>query len=541
MRVAGRAAGWAAAALLCAAGPIRADASDLGRIDFPTSGSAEAQKHFLRGALLLHSFEFDDAAEEFRQAQKIEPGFAMAYWGEAMTYNHPLWMEQDRDAAVAALKRLAPTPEARLSKAPTDREKGYLSAVEALYGEGDKAARDLAYADAMHRLHEKYPDDLDAASFYALALLGTCEGKRDVATYMRAAAIAEEVFAKNPLHPGAVHYLIHCYDDPVHAPLGMRAARVYAKIAPAAGHALHMPSHIFFASGLWEDAASSNSAAWKASLDRAERKKLGPDEHNDHALFWLEYAQLQMGQYAEARKTLATMESDARASDSKRTRGHLVWMRAAYLIETRQWNGDVARMAVRSDDLSQHGIALFVDGLRAVETGDRVAANKALAELKDSSGGGEGHAHGGAASYAMSRANNADPVLAKELEARILFAQGERGQALALAKEAAAAEDAMSFDFGPPPIAKPTHELLGEMLLASSRPADAKKEFEASLALAPGRALSLLGLARSAAASGDKAAAQEAFAKLRYNWRRADADIPERNEIQTSGSQVATR
>jgi hypothetical protein len=521
------------AILLCA--PLRADAGDLGRIDFPTSGSPAAQAHFLRGALLLHSFEFDDAAGEFREAERIEPGFAMAYWGEAMTYNHPLWMEQDQGGALEALKKLAPTREERLAKAPTDREKGYLSAVEVLYGEGDKPSRDRAYAQAMERLSEKYPDDLDAASFHALALLGTCEGKRDVATYMKAAAIAEEVFARNPIHPGAVHYLIHCYDDPVHAPLGMRAARVYAKIAPAAGHALHMPSHIFFAAGMWEAAAASNTAAWNASLERARRKKLGPDEHNDHALFWLEYAQLQMGQYAEARKTLATMEADTRESGSKRTRGHLVWMRAAYLIETRQWNGDVARMPVRSEDLSQHGVALFVDGLRAVETGDFLAAEKTLAELKETSGGGEAHAHGGG-SYAMSRAGNADPLFAKELEARILFARGEKERALALAKEAAASEDAMSFDFGPPPVAKPTHELLGEMLLASSRPADARKEFEASLASGPGRALSLLGLARAATQMGDADGSRQAYATLGKNWRHADANLPEKNEAATHAS-----
>ncbi|HEX7251656.1 MAG TPA: hypothetical protein VF376_02160, partial [Thermoanaerobaculia bacterium] len=311
------------AILLCARLP--AESGDLGRIDFPTSASPAAQAHFLRGALLLHSFEFDDAADEFREAEKIEPGFAMAYWGEAMTFNHPLWMEQNREEALEALQKLAPTREERLAKAPTEREKGYLSAVEILYGEGDKPFRDRAYAEAMQRLHEKYPDDLDAASLYALALLGTCEGKRDVATYMKAAAIAEEVFARNPQHPGAVHYLIHCYDDPVHAPLGMRAARVYAKIAPSAGHALHMPSHIFFAAGMWEEAAASNTAAWNASLDRAKKKKLGPDEHNDHAIFWLEYAQLQMGRYAEARKTLATMEADARENESKRTRGNLIW------------------------------------------------------------------------------------------------------------------------------------------------------------------------------------------------------------------------
>jgi hypothetical protein len=516
---------------LLLAGVLRAQAGDLGRIDFPTSGSPAAQAHFLRGALLLHSFEYDDAADEFRAAQKLEPGFVMAYWGEAMTYNHPLWMQEDRDAAVAALKKLAPTREGRLSKALTDREKQYLSAVEVLYGDGDKPSRDRAYAEAMRRLHEKFPADLDAASLYALSLLGTCEGKRDPATYMKAAAVAEDVFAKNPLHPGAVHYLIHCYDDPIHAPLGMRAARVYAKIAPAAGHALHMPSHIFFASGLWEEAAASNTAAWRASLDRAEKKKLGPDDHNDHALFWLEYAQLQMGRYADARKTLATMEGDAAKSGSKRTRGHLVWMRAAYLIETRRWNGDAAKLSVKTDDLSQHGLALFVEGMRMIETGDRAGAEKALGELQASSGGGAAHAHGGAASYAMSRAGNADPVLAKELEARILFFGGEKDRALALAKDAAAAEDAMSFDFGPPSVAKPAHELLGEMLLASDRPADARREFEASLALGPGRALSLLGLARAAAKAGDADGSRQAYAALESHWRQADADLAEKREV----------
>ncbi len=509
---------------------LGAQSGDLGRIDFATSGSPQAQKHFLRGALLLHSFEYDDAAEEFRAAQKIEPGFAMAYWGEAMTYNHPLWMQQDSDAARAALKRLAPTPEARLAKAPTDREKGYLSAVEALYGEGDKAARDLAYAEAMRRLHEKYPDDLDAASLYALALLGTCEGKRDYAVYMRAAAILEDVFAQNPLHPGAVHYLIHCYDDPIHAPLGMRAARVYAKIAPAAGHALHMPSHIFFASGMWKEAAASNTAAWKASLDRAERKKLGPDEHNDHALFWLEYAQLQLGRYADARKTLATMEADVRASGSVRTRGHVVMMKAAYLIGTRRWSSDAAGITVKTEDLPPmaRGLDLFVEGMRSIETGDGAGAQRALDELK--SGAGE-PGHGGTRSYGMPHAASVDPVLAKELESKILLARGEKDRAVALAKEAAAEEDAMSFEFGPPAIAKPAHELLGEMLFSAGRAAEAQKEFEASLSRAPGRALSLLGLARAAAQAGDTETARRAYGELARNWSRADPELPERVEV----------
>jgi tetratricopeptide (TPR) repeat protein len=521
--------------------PASAQSGDLGRIDFPTSGSAEAQKHFLRGALLLHSFEFEDAAEEFRAAQKIEPGFAMAYWGEAETKNHPLWMERDRNAALEALKRLGPTPEARRAKAPTEREKGYLDAAEALYGEGEKADRDLAYAESMRRLHEKYPDDLDAASFYALSLLGTTEGKRDIPTYMKAAGIAEEVFAKNPLHPGAVHYLIHCYDDPVHAPLGMRVARVYAKIAPAAGHALHMPSHIFFASGMWEEAAASNAAAWKASLERAQRKSLGPDDHNYHALLWLEYANLELGRYADARRALALIEKDAAEAKSTRARSHLAMMRAAYLVETRQWDGEAARLTVATEDLPQKGLALFVEGARALERGDRAAAEKALADLQAAAKAKAEAPHSSTGmSYMMHRSSGADSVMARELEAKILFARGETDRALALAREAASSEDALSFEFGPPVVVKPAHELLAEMLLDAKRAADARKEFETTLSKTPGRALALLGLARSASQSGDATAARQAYAELVRIWSRADPDLPERREIAATGAVAAT-
>src|SRR5712692_5004514 len=180
----------------------------LGRIAFPTSGPAEAQKHFVRGVLFLHSFEYRAAREEFLSSQKLAPAFAMAYWGEAMTYNEPVWFAQDLNSARAALKRLP-------ANAPTERERAYLAAVEILYGEGTKEHRDFEYATAMRRLHEKYPDDHEAAAFYALSLLGTCHRGRDVRTYMKAAAIAEAVLEKNPEHPGALHYAIHSYDDPI--------------------------------------------------------------------------------------------------------------------------------------------------------------------------------------------------------------------------------------------------------------------------------------------------------------------------------------
>jgi tetratricopeptide (TPR) repeat protein len=500
----------------------------LGRTDFPASGSAAAMPHFLRGLLLLHSFEYADAAEEFREAGRLDPGFAMAFWGEAMTYNHPLWMERNRDAAVRALERLAPTRAERRAMAPTEREKLYLDAVEELYAEGDKVDRDRAYAEAMRGLHEKNPDDLDAAAFYALALLGTCEDKRDVATYMQAAAVLEDVFAKNPQHPGAAHYLIHCYDDPVHAPLGMRPALVYASIAPSAVHALHMPSHIFFASGMWEASVASNEASWKASVERAARKGLGAGDHSFHALSWLEYAYLQLGRWREARADLATMQTDAEAAAGERTATSLSFMRAAWIVETRRCDGGVLPPASATAPRDH-----FVRGMCALGSGDRASAQAELDALRIAAPAGEDrHGHGTpAAAYAGKGGAAVGRVLALELEALMALARGETDVAAARALDAVSAEDAMSFEFGPPVVVKPAHELSGEILLAASRPSEARREFEASLARNPGRALSLLGLARAQVAAGDTAEGRQVYARLAAQWTRADADLPWRSEV----------
>ena len=280
----------AAALLLTALSPR---AQELGVIDFPTSGSAQAQPLFVKGVLLMHSFEYDDAREAFIEAEKADPSFAMAYWGEAMTFNHPVWQRTSPDLAKAALNKLAPTADARRAKAPTEKEKDWIGAVEKLYGSGDKLARDLAYADSMKRMSEKYPNDDEVKAFYALALLGTSHNGRDVAIYMRAAALVEQVYAKNPQHPGAAHYLIHAYDDPIHAPLGLRYADAYSKIAPSASHALHMPSHIYVALGMWDESASINERSVKAADARREAKKLDVDQRGFHALLWLVYTYTQ--------------------------------------------------------------------------------------------------------------------------------------------------------------------------------------------------------------------------------------------------------
>jgi tetratricopeptide (TPR) repeat protein len=463
----------------------------LGTIEFKTSGAPDAQKEFLHGVLLLHSFEYPDARASFIKAEQLDPNFAMAYWGEAMTYNHPIWMERDRSNAIAALNKLAPTREQRLQKAPTQREKDFLNAVEILFEDGVKKERDLAYAHAMEQMYRKYPDDLEAASFYALALLGSSENSRNVPTYMKAAAVAEEVFAKNPQHPGAVHYLIHSYDDPVHAPLGLRAARVYAKIAPSAVHALHMPSHIFLALGMWDDVESCNDASWKASKFSSY-----------HAAHWLEYAYLQKGKFAEARELLNKVQSQT--TSSANYSWYVPAMRSAYVIETQTKFSDLAGSpVVPSGDSFAYGVAdIFAAGLSAIhekKIDDAIKYHSDILKAIGSTDNSEPQkAECKAHASNMSPAENlAVQIMEKELQAAIWNAQGKKEDAIRLLKEATAVEDSMTFEFGPPLPVKPSHEMFAEFLLEAGKYKEAQDEFNKALARAPNRTLSVRGLAEA--------------------------------------------
>jgi tetratricopeptide (TPR) repeat protein len=518
--------------------------SELGTIDFPTSGSPAAQPAFVKGVLLLHSFEYDDAKEAFLEAQQADPDFAMAYWGEAMTYNHPVWQQAAPDLAKAALARLAPTADARLAKAPTPKEKDWLASLDNLYGNGDKLARDLAYAESMRRMHDKYPADDEVTAFYALALLGTSHKGRDLSIYMRAAALVEQVYARNPRHPGAAHYLIHSYDDPIHAPLGLRFADAYSKIAPAASHALHMPSHIYFALGMWDEANAVNERSYQAADARVARKGLGVDDRGFHALLWALYGYLQQGRQQDARGILTQIEADAAKSGSVRTRSHLALARAAWLVETRKWTE--AKPPVPATGLGADAVAadLFAGGFAALRSGNRSAANTALQAMAALAGDApiDGHAvHSGAQPVVQPQTGlpsaggggdkRVPAVMAQQLEAALLFTEGRREEAMVLARQAAVVEDSLSFEFGPPIPVKPAHELAGEMLMDLRRPKEAMQEFDAALKRAPKRALSLLGLARAATAARDQATAQRAHAELRQVWRKADKSLPELKEL----------
>ena len=462
----------------------------LGHIDFPTSTLSEpAQRWFLRGALLLHNFEYEDAKEAFQQAQSLDSNFAMAYWGEAMTENHPLWLEQDSAEAQAILNRLGPTLEDRLAKAPTQREKGYLQAVERLYGDGDKLTRDIAYAKAMRQLSKEFPKDLEAQAFYALALLGTRQGKRDFRTYMKAAAIGEEIFRKNPRHPGAVHYLIHCYDDPIHAPLGLRVAKVYSALAPAAAHAQHMPSHIFMSLGMWDEVVKANEASWDSSEARIKRKGLTHEERPYHTLHWLAYGYLQQGRAKEAKALLDIIAEDAQATPSSYVRGYEASMGATYTIEAREW--DVGRLGEDRAGIRFTSAAgeLFAIGMSGIKLQQVEVSQKALTELRTLLESTE--------SSPGSNDRLAGSIMAKELEGLLVLQAGEKEKALQLLQTATKMEDRLPYAYGPPFPIKPAHELFGEILLEFDQKKKAKREFKLALDRAPRRALSLEGLEKS--------------------------------------------
>jgi tetratricopeptide (TPR) repeat protein len=492
-------------------------AQQLGTINFPTSAPAAAQAAFARGVLFLHSFEYESAATAFRESQRVAPGFALAYWGEAMTYTHPVWNEQDAGRARGVLARLGSTAAARRAKAPTVREQMYLDAVDALYGEGSKPRRDTLYANAMERLAAAFPDDDEAQAFYALALLGLSQGVRDVPTYMRAGAIAEEVLRRNADHPGGAHYTIHAFDDPIHAPLGLRAARLYSKIAPAAPHAQHMTTHIFVAMGMWDDVVSQNIVAAGHDHDQWQA---------GHYTAWLGYGYAQQGRMDEARRHLETVRANFHRTSRRGEDPSLLSMRAQYLINSERWTDPIASWQLEAPGAGVVALAMdaFASAYVAIRTGKRLRAEQFLAELMQLQ-------RRATVDDAYSSNRSVPGILERQLQALVMLESGKRTEALAALNEAAGLEDAIPLEFGPPDVVKPTHELLGEVLLGFGQAAEAQREFVRALALAPGRARSLAGLGRAALAAGDSTVARKALADLKRAWHSADASMPEVAEL----------
>lgn len=511
--------------VLSLATPASAQLENVGNLSFPTSGSADAQRHFLRGVAILHSFGWKQAIAEFQLAQKAQPGFAMAYWGETLCYNHPLNSQMDPKDPRGVLARLGPDRAARAAKAPTDREKGFLNAVEELWGEGDSRQRRIAYMNAMERLYSQFPGDDEVKTFYALSILSASSAVDDRTSRMnvKAGSLAMDVFKRNPNHPGAVHYIIHAFDDPVHAPLALEAAKVYAKIVPAVSHAVHMPTHIFIQHGMWNEVAHQNIRAFNVAKELWQPGDVPGDM--SHSGDWGQYGFLQLGDYAGARERIQAFEWMAETTKNQRATGALSLVRARYIIETEEW-----KVQPVADNASNETI--LANGFSAVKTGDAATAAKMEALLAAKvkaaapAAAANPHAdHGGApAPAAAAPGGNADAgkgvsVMHKELAALIAQSKGQADQAIALLKEAAAIEETMRAPNGAADPIKPSHELLGEVLLQAGKAKEAADAFEASLIRMPNRARSLMGAIKAHAAAGNKEKAAERFALLNSFWK----------------------
>lgn len=511
--------------LACGLGATAASAQNatLGTINFPNSGSAAAQPYFIEGVKFLHSFEWEDAADAFRKAQQADPAFALAYWGEALSYTggHHYPPEQDIAAARRVLGKLAASRAERLAKAPTERERGFLSSVEMLYGEGDGHERAVKYAEAMRELYERFPDDDEAATLYALGLMRTARrGNESTRVDMQAGAIALRVFRRNGNHPGAVHYIVHAFDEPSRAIVGLEAADVYAFLAPDAPHALHMPSHIYVQLGLWDKLAGANERSYAASARRSERKQLRAIEGQAfHAMFWLHYAYLMQGNFAKADEALALAERHAKNLEAGSNRsGQFDTMRARHMIETARWQPIdvapiVAQLKTAPDKINPRAVAntLLAGALSAEHLGNAAASEVAAEGLRGLEASMKARGSG---------ATKQIEIMALEATGMAQLARGNRDAAVTTLERAAAVEESMDPPSGPPgeqdddPPIKPAHELLGEVLLDAGRAADAAKQFAIGLGRTPNRPRLLAGAARAAVKTNDQTTARLRFEQL---------------------------
>jgi len=508
----------------------------LGTLGYTFTGSEAARPAFERGLLLLHSFEYDDAREAFQEAQQADSTMAMAYWGEAMTHYKALWGRENKVEGEAALAKLASDPEARLAEAANELERDFLQSAELLFGEGSAEERHDAFADFLADMHERYPDNQEVAAFYALSLIWNSDDEQE--NFDRSARIAKSILAENPNHPGALHYLIHAYDYPSRAAKAIPAANAYAEVAPSAAHALHMPSHIYVAMGMWEETVRSNEAAYQASVDRMTRKGLEDDERDFHSLQWLMYGYLQQGRYADSRRLLADMDAFHRQLQLPYTLEYLGRMRGAYYAETDRWTDTVS---VRPMDVNAINIFMkaqfrFVDGYRAYRTGDAVSlrrqidsldaeiAKAALSITQDA----EAMCSAGGSRYAPTEKGvKGSRVVLLELEAALARLEGREEQAGEKLAQAANLEEEIDFLAGPPRIVWPAPEMYGRWLLEQGRYEEALAQFDLSLQRAPKRVKALLGKREALDKLGRQKEAEAIRTEVLSIWQKADPAVRE--------------
>jgi len=492
----------------------------LGAVHFPVSCVTEVQQPFERGVALLHSFWYEEAEKQFTQVTKDDPHCAMAHWGVAMSLWHELW---DHPEAKTIKRGQAEVKKAKSLHSRDDRERSYIAAMDAFYGgpkERDYQSRADGYSKAMEQLYGHHPEDQEAAVFYGLSLLASApDGDTTFAHQKQAAAVLEKVFAEAPDHPGVAHYLIHSYDSPQMAQLGLPAARRYAKIAPAAPHALHMPSHIFARLGLWQDDIDSNLASVAATRKTAAMH-MGGGGHQFHAMDFLQYAYLQSGRDTEAQQlidevnAMPEMKEDMYGDFDPHVYAMIVFS-ARYVLEMHHWS-DAANLApVPGASLRNTSFIHWARAIGAARTGNPAQAHKEAAEidsirtklLRDKK------------TYSAEGARRDF----EEAEAWANYADGKHDEALKALRAVAEKEEAE----GDEPLAIPAREMLADMLLDMNQPVQAFAEYETDLKFNPNRFDGLYGAAHAAELADKRDQANTYYAQLLKVCDGSKSDRPE--------------
>lgn len=510
-------------------------ADSLGALTFYLSeGSPAARAHFQRGLLALHSFWYDEAQRQFKAAIAADPSMDMGYWGLAMSYLKLLWGDDDVDAARKALSQM-PDP-----RGLSQREQAWVMATVALLKPKDVLTSRKAFVAALERLDKVFPDD-ETKTFLAVALLSTTRpGDPDtLAVRERAAALAGEVFERNPKHPGAAHYMIHALDTPQLAPRALEMAKTYAQIAPAAFHARHMPAHIFSRLGMWQDAIASCHAAWDASVAAASRHHLSADHHDFHSLSWLVDMPFEIGHRSEADAALKQFASEVSSGLTRQNRGLYVTQVASYLERTGEWPRVDELLAPLSaapagappavGSGSQVGSATHCGGAPA--TADELAERVAVTDVRALAAAMQHDAAKAKPLIAQLEAEQAQ--LRESLKSRVgpeqvdalATMQARRIQELraraasddrALLKVLRASAAAAGTETGGEsnPSAFVVSEQIAEALVRVGDVKGARAEYARALEQHPGRTCSLLGAARAATKAHDTAAARDLYTQF---------------------------
>jgi hypothetical protein len=494
--------------------------AQVGIVHFPSSCLAAEQKPVERGVAMLHSFWYEEAEKQFQQIEKDDPKCAIARWGVAMSLWHQLWNRPDR----AVLDRGGAELKAGKSLPATPREKDYLAALSKFYEHPGKPyqKRVTAYSKAMEKVYQRNSDDHEAAAFYALSLLAAePDHDKTDADRKKAAAVLEKLFAEEPNHPGVAHYLIHTYDKPEMAQLGLPAARKYAQLAPAAPHALHMPAHIFARLGLWQDDIDSNVRSIAATQKEAA-EHMGGEGHQFHAMDFLVYAYLQTGHEQDAQKIIDEVRAmppmhDMYGMGFDPRMFALSGFPAAYELELHHWNEAAQLTPVSGAGDYDQSVTYDARAIGAARSGNLEQARKEIAQLE--------RIQKKLGSNKKKDQGEYDGVGDELVEARAWLAQaeGHNEEAVRLMrsiadKEEGEAEASQGI---------PAHEMIGDMLLESKHPEEALVEYEATLKSDPGRFDALYGAAQAAEQTGKHDMANDYFAKLVKNCEGATSERAE--------------